>query len=141
MKQLINWSGIGLAALLLIGCQTQKTVPTSVACSVGDVMQQTTLWFGLSKPNGQLISPQQWQQFVDQYITPAFREGLSVIDAQGQWLGHDGRIAYEKSRGVMLIYSADDDKSRAIEQIRAYYKQRFAQESVMRIDNSVCVDF
>lgn len=128
-----------ISGLLLAGCQLQQ--PDSASCQVGSAMQQTQLWFGLSKPDGQSISTQQWQHFVDQVITPAFPQGLSVVEARGQWLGNDGVRVSENSRGLLLIYPASKEKSYAIDLIRTRYQQLFAQESVMRIDQPVCVAF
>ena len=128
-----------ISGLLLAGCQLQQ--PDRASCQVGSAMQQTQLWFGLSKPDGQPISTQQWQHFVDQVITPAFPQGLSVVEARGQWLGNDGVRVSENSRGLLLIYPASKEKSYAIDLIRTRYQQLFAQESVMRIDQPVCVAF
>jgi len=47
----------------------------------------------------------------------------------------------ENSRGLLLIYSASKEKSHTIDLIRTRYQQLFAQESVMRIDQPVCVAF
>ena len=128
-----------ISGLLLAGCQSRQ--PDSASCQVGSAMQQTQLWFGLSKPDGQSISTQQWQHFVDQVITPAFPQGLSIVEARGQWLGNDGVRVSENSRGLLLIYPASKEKSHAIDFIRTRYQQLFAQESVMRIDQPVCVAF
>ncbi|PCO16625.1 hypothetical protein CQA18_26060, partial [Enterobacter hormaechei] len=34
------------------------------------------------------ISAAEWQTFVDSQVTPRFKDGLTVFDAKGQWLGH-----------------------------------------------------
>ncbi|MBT0730766.1 DUF3574 domain-containing protein [Rosenbergiella nectarea] len=127
------------SGLLLAGCQPRQ--PDIVPCQVGSAMQQTQLWFGLSRPDGQSISTQQWQHFVDQVITPVFPQGLSIVEAKGQWLGNNGERVSENSRGLLLIYPASKEKSQAIDLIRTRYRQLFAQESVMRIDQPVCVAF
>nr|WP_277756419.1 DUF3574 domain-containing protein [Rosenbergiella nectarea] len=46
----------------------------------------------------QSISTQQWQHFVDQVITPVFPQGLSIVEARGQWLGNNGERVSENSR-------------------------------------------
>lgn len=127
------------SGLLLTGCQSPQ--PDRASCQVGSAMQQTQLWFGLSRPDGQSISTQQWQSFVDQVITPAFPQGLSIVEARGQWLGNNGVRVSENSRGLLLIYPASKEKSQAIDHIRTRYQQLFAQDSVMRVDQPVCVAF
>lgn len=108
---------------------------------MGNAMQQTQPWFGLSRPDGPSISTQQWRHFVDQVITPVFPNGLSIVEAKGQWLGNNGERLSENSRGLLLIYPASKEKSQAIDLIRTRYRQLFAQEAVMRIDQPVCVAF
>ena len=109
------------------------------SCISGESMVQTTLYFGLNRPHGPVVTSDEWQSFVDNDVTSRFKEGLTVIDAKGQWLGNDGRVAKENSKALVLIHK--NDRSADIDTVRSRYKQQFAQESVMRVDNSVCVDF
>ena len=104
-------------------------------------MQQTTLYFGLSRPAGKDVTAQEWQQFVDTDVTPRFRDGLTVFDARGQWLGNDDKVAKEASKALMLIHGKDAGSESNIETLRTLYKTRFGQESVMRVDQPVCVQF
>ncbi|WP_431224457.1 DUF3574 domain-containing protein [Serratia sp. L9] len=127
--------------LLLSGCvaPTQKTTP--LKCSVGEPMTQTTLYFGLNRPAGPVITATEWQSYVDQQVTPRFKEGLSVFDAKGQWLGKEGKLARENSKALMLIHVPGAASEQNIEALRSQYIQQFAQDSVMRIDMPVCVAF
>ncbi len=105
------------------------------------MMMQTTLWFGMSKPQGGTVSEQEWQHFVDSDVTPRFKDGLSVYNAKGQWLGENGKLARENSKALMLIHTPDRASSDNINALRDIYKKRFSQESVMRVDGLVCVGF
>ncbi|WP_447877734.1 DUF3574 domain-containing protein [Serratia fonticola] len=131
--------------LLLSGCvaPVQKASPSKPAatCSTGEPMTHTTLYFGLNRPAGPVITAAEWQTFVDQQVTPRFKDGLSVFDAKGQWLGNDGKLARENSKALMLIHSPDAASEQNIEALRTRYKQQFAQDSVMRVDAPVCVAF
>ena len=130
-------------ALLLAGCQTRHASPTKPQpiCAGGDMMMQTTLWFGLSKPDGGRVSSLDWMNFVDNEVTPRLKAGLSVYDAKGQWLGENGKLARENSKALMLIHGIDHATNQDIEALRNLYKKRFDQESVMRVDAPVCVGF
>jgi len=130
-------------ALMLAGCQAPPSPPTKPQpiCAGGDVMMQTTLWFGLSKPQGGTVSSLEWMNFVDNEVTPHFRAGLSVYDARGQWLGDNGQLARENSKALILIHGFDSTANANIEALRTLYKKRFGQESVMRVDAPVCVGF
>lgn len=132
----------GALMLLLTGCVgITKTSATSSSCIVGDIMTQSTLYFGLNRPAGPEITTKEWQQFVDNDVTPRFREGLTVFNASGQWLGNDGKLARESSKVLMLVHASDAESNRKIEMLRSTYQSRFHQDSVMRVDQKVCVAF
>lgn len=131
--------------LLLSGCvaPVEKTAPQKpvARCITGEPMIQTTLYFGLNRPEGPVIAAAEWQAFVDQQVTPRFKEGLSIFEAKGQWLGNDGKLARENSKALLLIHGSDTVSEQNIEVLRTRYKQQFAQDSVMRVDAPVCVAF
>ncbi|EKK4081913.1 DUF3574 domain-containing protein [Cronobacter dublinensis] len=128
------------AALAGCGLHAAKEAQNPT-CAAQNRMTQTTLYFGLNRPAGATITEQEWQRFVDNDVTPRFRDGLTVFDARGQWLGNDGKVAREPSKALMLIHASDSASEKGIEALRGIYKSRFAQESVMRVDETVCVQF
>lgn len=131
-----------LFVIMLSGCAAPLHQPVSApSCKVGDAMTQTTLYFGLSRPHGADITAAEWQSFVDNDVTPRFKEGLTVFDARGQWLGENGKVAREPSKALMLIHAATAQSEQNIEALRTRYRQRFQQESVMRVDEPACVAF
>lgn len=73
-------------------------------CKSHDDFLQTTLYFGLGKPDRTHISTEDWQKFVDEQITPAFKDGLTIIDAHGQWQYADGRVGKGASKILILIH-------------------------------------
>ncbi|PHM51626.1 DUF3574 domain-containing protein [Xenorhabdus sp. KK7.4] len=134
-----------ITALLLSSCAVpnRNTIsPTSSqVCRTGDPMIQTTLYFGLNRPSGPVITAAEWQTFIDQQVTPRFKDGLSVFDAKGQWLGNNGKLARENSKALLLIHTQGKKSETNIEALRSSYKQQFVQDSVMRVDAPVCVAF
>lgn len=149
MKTNMGYAALALA-FALSGCtatvpKTAVTQPAAPAeaqsCKADNQMQQTTLYFGLSRPAGKDITAPEWQQFVDKDVTPRFKNGLTVFDTRGQWLGNDGKVAREPGKALMLIHGKDAQSESNIEALRGVYKSRFAQESVMRVDQPVCVQF
>jgi hypothetical protein len=140
--KMISLAALALAALIS-GCSAP--VPRSAfslpACPSGDARTQTSLYFGLSRPQGADITAPEWQSFVDKEITPRFKEGLTVFDARGQWLEGSGKIARENSKVLMVIHPPGEPAEQNIEALRTRYKQQFQQESVMRVDSPVCVAF
>jgi hypothetical protein len=97
---------------------------------------RTDLFFGCAKPDGTAISAAEWEAFLDAEITPRFPEGLTVLEAAGQWQEADGDIIEERSKVVLLLYpQATQEESHAeIEAIRAAYEQQFGQDAVLRAD-------
>jgi hypothetical protein len=99
------------------------------------------LYFGLSKPGGKIISEAEWQQFLNNVITPRFREGLTVMNADGQYLSQNGKLITEKTKLVILIYESNTVKNFQVREMVAKYKQIFQQESVLRTTSNVKLSF
>lgn len=103
---------------------------------------RTELFMGLSKPDGGIVSDSEWEQFLDEVVTPAFPKGYTVLDAVGRFRGNDGKTISEESRVLIILYPKADKKEsrRKIEEIRAAYIKRFEQEAVIRMDLSGSMD-
>lgn len=113
---------------------------TSLTLRKGSLVK-TELYFGMNIPGGGQASQAEWAQFLAEEVTPRFSEGLTVLQAQGQWLGEDSVIAREQSRVVMLLYTYSEEREAAIRAIMGAYKERFQQEAVMRVDSRVRLGF
>lgn len=128
-----------LAAGLLAAC-----APVDPPCPAGT--QPATVaeaYFGRAMRDRDPVSEAEWQGFLADIVTPAFPDGLSAQDAQGQWRGSDGRILREASkRLVVVLPGADAPAARArLRPIEEAWKARFRQESVMTVYRSACVGF
>jgi hypothetical protein len=104
----------------------------------------TKLYFGLGfaeTPNSG-ISESQWREFLDKEVTPRFPAGLSVVDVYGQWQGKM-QTAPIRLRSKMLIvdYPNTQQNRDKIEAIRAAWKQRTGDQSVLRVTEPVDVSF
>ena len=104
-------------------------------------MARLELLFGTGRRGASLVSEREWSAFLDEEITPRFPEGLTVLSAYGQWRGQSGTISKERSIVLVIWYEPNQSREAAIEAIRLAYKERFAQESVMRVDGLSCVSF
>lgn len=98
------------------------------------------LYFGLSKQQGQ-ITETEWQDFLENVITPRFTAGLTVLDAKGQYLNAAGILIREPTKLVILIHANGPKEQQFIQEIITEYKKRFDQESVLRVTSSVTVSF
>lgn len=116
---------------------------TFSSCTVfkGEKMTKTELYFGLSKPDGSMVSASAWQSFADTVIAKTFTEGSTIIDGQGQWLGHNGKLVSEPSKILIILSKLTPERSQQIETIREKYKKYYQQEAVMRVDEQLKVAF
>lgn len=129
--------------LLLSACATHAPVRAADPCPArGTLMARTDLYFGLSIPGGGTVSSTDWQDFLDREVTPRFPDGLTLDEASGQWRdAASGELVRESSRVVTLLHEASTEADARVESIRAAYKSRFHQDSVMRVDEVECVAF
>jgi hypothetical protein len=102
-----------------------------------DPFARTELFFGSERPNKPEVGDIEFKQFLDEVVTPRFPDGLTVLKGFGQFRESDGAIVQESSFVLILLYPHETlrDSSAKIEQIRVLYKQRFEQESVLRVDD------
>jgi hypothetical protein len=120
--------------LLTSGCGGES-------CEVGGELHRTELFFGLDRENAEPVSEAEWLSFVDTSVTPRFQAGLTMFDVDGQYLMGNGNLVRENSKVIILLHDGSSGPSTSIESIRDEYKQRFNQESVLRIDSVSCVAF
>ncbi len=119
------------------GSPAQAPQPARTSTVVkAEKFYRTELYFGWSKPDGTLVSDDEWKNFLAQTVTPRFPDGFTVLTGSGQYREKTGRIVTEPSAVVIILYSSSSKKeSRAkIEEIRTAYVKRFDQESVLRVD-------
>lgn len=102
-----------------------------------DPFVRTELFFGTSRADAPPVTEAEWDNFLDTEITPRFPDGLTVLTGIGQFRGSDGVIVQEDSIVLILLYPIETrrDSSDKIEEIRTLYKERFSQESVLRVDD------
>jgi Protein of unknown function (DUF3574) len=140
-------SSLIIAGLLVIAPASTNTLtraqssPSSTSDETAQLLTKNELYFGLSKPAGAKISEFEWQMFLNSVITPRFQEGLTVIDANGQYLNSVGTLTKEKTKLVILIHQNNPTKNKMIQEVVANYKQKFQQESVLQVTSDVKVSF
>ena len=79
-----------------------------------------------------------WQQYLDEVVTPRFPEGLTVLEGVGQWRVRPGEHPRRnRSRIMILIHPATEEKERLIEEIREQWKEMSGHRSVLRVSVSV----
>ena len=130
------------AGLVTVYRAAPTNTSTAAACRAGGAaMQRLELLFGMGKPDGSTISDADWAAFLDAEVTPRFPDGLTVLSGYGQWRGDSDKLTREASRVLLVWYKPAPDTEHKIEAIRTAYRERFSQDSVMRVDSGSCVSF
>ena len=128
-----------LLTLMLAGC---ATAPPGPPCPAGQERMRTAqLFFGRDVAGRPSVSEAEFRRFVDDELTPRFPDGLTVLDAAGQWRGSENKMIREASKVVLIVLPPKRGVSDRIEAVRAAYKARFHQESVLLITQAACVSF
>lgn len=99
------------------------------------------LFFGRSRENVEVVSDADWRGFLAYEITPRFPDGLTVLDAGGQWRDASGTIVRERSKMLLVLAEPGAEGMRLVEEIAEVYKRLFDQESVPRIVGTACASF
>ena len=128
-----------LVLLVLVACATSTREPP---CPEGtEQYDEYRLFFGRNIGDAEGVSDDDWRAFLADTVTPRFPDGLSVIDAAGQWRDSQGTIVRERSKMVLILAVPDSAAAQKLDEITEEYKRRFSQESVLRVRDSACVAF
>jgi hypothetical protein len=106
------------------------------AASVSKV--RTTLYFGRARPKG-TVTELEWQLFLRDVVTKHFPDGLTVWEAEGQWLTPDGILDHEQSKVLLLVHLDTPAARQSIQTVIEAYRKAFEQESVLWESSRVCV--
>ena len=129
---------LALTALALLACGDEGEEP----CPEGsDRYAEYQLFFGRSTADRTEVSEEAWAAFLAETVTPRFPNGLTVLDAAGQWQDGSGAVQRERSKVLWILATPGDDTLRLIDEISAEYERRFDQDSVLRIHGSACASF
>ena len=132
-----------LAALAgVLALSACATTDGGVVCGLGSQAGATAeLYFGRNIGDEPGVSDADWRAFLDEEVTPRFPDGLTVIDAAGQWRGQSGAIGREASKVLVIVLSGEPDDRARLDALRDAYKRRFRQEAVMLIERRACIAF
>jgi len=88
------------------------------------------------------VSDAAFARFAAAEITPRFPDGLTVIDAKGQWRDSDrDRIVREPSKLVKIVFVYDPQRRANLDAISTAYKTKFRQQAVLTSLQPSCVTF
>ena len=106
---------LALAAIVFTACSSVRVL---------EVQDADTLFFGTNRPNGAMVTDEEWRDFVDHVIVPAY-PGFTEWQAIGHW-----KTERETTHVVMIVHRHHMRDDGEIQKIIDEYKRRFTQESV-----------
>lgn len=116
--------------------------PRRPLAATREVWSRTELYFGTNKADGTVVSEADFNHFVNDEITPRFPDGLTLLTGNGQFRNSQGTIVKEKALVLILFFPPQTlDADKKVQEIRERYKDRFAQESVLRVDSFAVISF
>jgi hypothetical protein len=104
--------------------------------------QVAELLFGRRIGDNGVVSEGAWRRFLAREVTPRFPDGLTVIEARGQWRNpQNQRIIREQSNVVLIVLPGHAEDQERLGEIAQAYKRQFRQQSVGIIVRQACVSF
>jgi Protein of unknown function (DUF3574) len=104
-------------------------------------LARTELYFGTARAGGTRMTEDQYQQFMDEQVTPRFGDGLLLLSGRSQFAGTNGKIVREPSRVLILFYPNGAEGNAAVKEVMTAFTRTFQYETVQRVDSRACVSF
>ncbi|MDE0367538.1 MAG: DUF3574 domain-containing protein [Gammaproteobacteria bacterium] len=129
-----------LAALAFAAAPTHGA--DAASCPPGtEPFAEYRLFFGRSQGEVEVVSEEAWHAFLAEEVTPRFPDGLTVLDAAGQWRDGSGTIVRERTKLLLVLAPSGEDAMQRTDEISDAYKHAFGQSSVLRVVTEACVSF
>ncbi len=138
MRKLAIIMLIAAAALAAMACGSDE--PTT-PCADGDLWTEYQVFMGRNSGDTEIVTDEAWREFLATEVTPRFPDGLTVLDANGQWRGNDDVILRERSKVLLILAPPDGDARAGIDEVVDAYTSRFRQDSVLITTKESCVTF
>lgn len=139
-----NWmwhgmrAGVLMLSLTLAGCVSLPDASCPGGLRPADIAR---LYFGRSIAAGGSVSDAAWRDFVDREVAPRFPDGFTVADGAGAWRNATGDTIRERSKVLTIVIADAKGEHAKLDAIRAAYKTRFHQESVLLTEMKGCISF
>jgi hypothetical protein len=107
-----------------------------------EVWLRTELYFGTKRTGLPDVTEREFAEFVRDYVTTRFPDGLTRWMADGQFRNSRGDLIKETSHVIVLFYPSQmRGANKALNDIRNDYKRIHQQESVLRADGYNIISF
>ena len=129
---------IAAVALASMACTSDEP---SISCEDGDVWTEYQLFMGRNSGDTEVVTDEAWTDFLASEVTPRFPDGLTVLDASGQWRGDNDVILRERSKVLLILAPPEGDARVKVDEVADAYTFQFRQDSVLISTKESCVTF
>jgi hypothetical protein len=129
-----------LAGLILLAAGGTASAADPACRTLLERWTQIDLYFGRAIAGGGEVSERQFRAFLSGVVTPAFPDGLSVLDVAGQFRA-GRKIVRERTKLVVILVPEAAEAAPKVATIVKTYKSRFRQQSVLHTEYPVCLSF
>ena len=132
-----------IGVLVLAASARTSLAQPPLQCTAGlKPLAVAELFFGGNVGSRTGISNAEFNRFVASEITSRFPDGLTVLDAHGQWRDPARMtLAREASKLVIIAFADGSVDDGRIQKIVVAYKSRFNQKSVGILVRTACGSF
>jgi hypothetical protein len=134
-------AGACLALLTIAAALSGCTSLPQPCVAPARMMATAEMMFGRNVGSRLAVSDRAFADFLAAEVTPRFPDGLTVIDARGQWRDAGGALLREPAKLVLLVFADDAQKRADLAAIAEAYKRKFRQQSVLTSVRAGCVSF
>ena len=99
-------------------------------CAAGNASawREYKVFCGLSSEQGE-VSEDAWNRFCDQYVSAAFPDGYTVLDASGYWRSGSDLTAKERSKVILIVAPASAKEKVLL--LARQFRHEFDQNAVL----------
>jgi hypothetical protein len=126
-------------ALMLVACDARSPP----ACADGTGSQtEIQLFFGRGIAGRPPLTDDEWHRFAESILTPAWPDGFTVYDGEGQWRDpRGGQVIRESTKVVLVVAPSGSALAGKVQEVTEAFKQAYRQQSVGIVTNPVCASF
>jgi hypothetical protein len=127
IRKMVCGMSLIAACLLFSGCAVNRTA-----------WREYKVYCGMSSRNGE-VSEAAWRRFCDRYVSAAFPDGYTVIDAAGYWRSGSQTTAKERAKIILIVAPAGAREK--VRSVARQYRKQFHQEAVLISSSDAEADF
>ncbi len=91
---------------------------------------------------GAAVTDAEWAAFMRDVLTPAFPDGLTAVDATGQWRNPATGVITQDPSTLVIVAAPDTDAThQRLDEVMARYREQFHQQLVGLVLRRDCANF